>query len=143
MQRTYICDSCLIWMEHEHKNIHEKLLKKCPKCKKSKDFYQDLSGIYTYNSCRTVGALAEKNSDKETSYELQDRKRQDKYDRGMMKFEPHIQKGFIEREQATELVEKHMDVDSAAMNPGKQQELFSGTQQEQAAKITRYIEKGE
>ena len=60
--RLYFCKNC----EHEFETVQpmdEKLLKKCPKCKKNK-LIQDLSGnfhgsVIQYN---TVGSLAEKNT---------------------------------------------------------------------------------
>lgn len=142
MIRTYICDECNIYVEKDHKDIHEKLIKKCPKCNK-KTLYQDLSGIYVHDgSPKTVGSLAEKNAKRK--YWLEDTIRQDKINTGIQKFAPQVKRGVLDKEQAKDLIEKHIDTETpwGEMDKKDEKKIFSGTKEEQATKMETYIEKG-
>jgi len=141
---NYECEKCGHKLEVEQTPKTYKLLKKCPACKKHA-LVRDYSAmnVYYYNECRTIGIKAERNSNP-TSLEFQDRKRQDKIDFGTHKFASHVKAGVIDRDQAKDLVEKHLDVETpwGEMDKQSQKKIFSGPKEEQAKKMETYIEKG-
>lgn len=71
INRYYICDAC----DHHFMVAQERddpLRKKCPECNKHK-LYQDLTGQHTfvYQEPKTVGHLAERNTERAGKYELE------------------------------------------------------------------------
>jgi putative FmdB family regulatory protein len=140
----YICENCSFELEIEQSPSKYKILKKCPQCHKLKlnRNYENLN-LYTYTECRSLGVLAERNSNP-SSVEFQDRKRKDKINFGIQKFEPQIKRGVIDRDQAKDLIEKHIDVETpwGEMDKKDEKKIFSGTKEEQATKMETYIEKG-
>lgn len=69
--RYYICDECDYHFVTEQK-IHAPLKKKCPECGKKK-LYQDLTGqhSFVYQEPKTLGHLAERNTERAGKYELE------------------------------------------------------------------------
>lgn len=141
---NYQCENCDYKLEVHQTPKTYKLLKKCPSCKKNK-LVRDYSemNVYYYNECRTVGIKAERNSNP-SSVEFQDRKRQDKINTGIQKFAPQVKRGVLDKEQAKDLIEKHIDVETpwGEMDKKDEKKIFSGTKEEQATKMETYIEKG-
>lgn len=84
--RVYFCKNC----DHEFETVqpmHEKLKKKCPKCKKNK-LAQDLTGTYisTVVESSNLYSLAEKNTKNMGSYERQAKEKSIKdYDKNIRK----------------------------------------------------------
>lgn len=75
VSRYYICDHCNYRFKKEQK-LHDKILKKCPSCK-SMSLYQDLTGQHTfvYQEPKTVGHLAQKNTEQMGKYELEQKRK--------------------------------------------------------------------
>ncbi len=71
INRYYICDSCDHHFEISQER-DESLKKKCPACKRN-TLYQDLTGQYAmiYQEPKTVGHLAERNTERAGKYELE------------------------------------------------------------------------
>lgn len=86
--RYYICDACGHHMVVEHDSIHEPLKKKCPECKKLK-LYQDLTGqhAFVYQEPKTLGHLAERNTERMGKYDLEMRRKKDE-ERNKLKKKP-------------------------------------------------------
>lgn len=81
INRYYICDEC----DHSFvvkQNLHDPLKKKCPNCGKHK-LYQDLTGQHTfvYQECKTLGHQAERNTERMGKYDLEERRRKDKFNK--------------------------------------------------------------
>ena len=73
INRYYVCSNCNYSFMIQQ-NMHDKLKKKCPTCG-AYALYQDLTGQHTfvYQSPTTLGHLAEKNTKKMGTYELEKR----------------------------------------------------------------------
>ena len=69
--RYYICEKCDLHIVTEQK-MHDPLKRKCPECGKHA-LYQDLSGQHTfvYQEPTTLGHLAERNTQRAGTYELE------------------------------------------------------------------------
>lgn len=105
INRYYICDACGHSMVVRQELHDEKRLKKCPACKKNK-LYQDLTGQHTfvYSEPKTVGHLADRNSERAGKYELEDKRRELKRSFDKPKLEK-LKKAGIVKESAEELPE--------------------------------------
>lgn len=71
INRYYICDACDYHFEVEQ-DRDAPLKKKCPECGKH-ELYQDLTGqhAFIYQEPKTVGHLAERNTERAGKYELE------------------------------------------------------------------------
>lgn len=139
--REYICDNC----DHSYETwqpLHEKLHKKCPKCKKNK-LYQNLLGIMgNVNEPKTLGQLADLNTKKLGAYGLQERERREKE-----------QANAEERQRAKVASEKtgmnyvaKCDLPASKrkkLDKEVEKKIFSGDEKTQRKKIDKYINTGE
>jgi len=79
VNRYYVCDNCDYHMVVKQ-NLHAPLKKKCPECGKH-TLYQDLTGQHTfvYQEPKTLGHLAQRNTERMGKYDLEERRRKDEF----------------------------------------------------------------
>lgn len=104
--RYYVCDNCsnLLVVQQELHDEHR--YKRCPKCKKHK-LYQDLTGQHTfvYQEPKTIGHLANRNSERAGKYELEAELRRQKLAKEKPQLD-NLKKAGIVKESAEELPSK-------------------------------------
>lgn len=140
MIRYYECTACDHKFEKECR-IHDKILRKCPKCKRNK-LFQDLTGVYggVRGEPKELIQQAERNSKKLGKYGLQEQERYQRLKQTKEK-EDKLKKMKVVDENY-----KLPDPDSntwyGKLDKDRKKKIFSGTPKEIKEKQKKYIEHG-
>lgn len=141
-----ICNKCsheweVQWTIAEYE---EKLKKtKCPSCKSKRieqDFASKVNDVLCTTSCRTLQALAEKNTRQMGSYELEKKRSEHTAAKNAGKLRILKEQGLISPD-ATELPKVKRPY--GEMDKETKKKIFSGSPEEQNKKIQKYIKDGD